>query len=281
MAYTIARLLSATFTMLSLAIGLSATTLLLKSTTGEVVSMAMEENGFLEYLQLQEGRPDLVTKSELISEVRKAGYSLSDRQLTFYVTEGLVPRSVRVGSRAGAYPAIVVRLMTWILQSRDEGVPIEALRELLPVWKFLVRAASAHTLDLGELEYVARQHVTSTEGSIATPRLVANVFHLCRLCASCGDEMMVVHKDGTRKRLNDSGTTIGFAIARTVPSEGSEEGAQSQWIASTRITLAAPRNHSTDPTTVILGLKPNMPLPPDPRTGGEEIPDEAREEVHD
>ena len=64
--------------------------------------MALEENGFLEYLQLQGSDPELVTKSELISAVRQRGYSVGDRQLTFYISEGLVPKSVRVGSRAGA-----------------------------------------------------------------------------------------------------------------------------------------------------------------------------------
>jgi hypothetical protein len=46
--------------------------------------VAMEENGFLEYVQLQGGTADLVTKSELIHAVRSSGYSLSNRQLTFY-----------------------------------------------------------------------------------------------------------------------------------------------------------------------------------------------------
>ena len=39
--------------------------------------------------------------------------------------------------------------------ARDHGASIDALRELLPVWKFLVRARTAHELDLGELEAVA------------------------------------------------------------------------------------------------------------------------------
>jgi DNA-binding transcriptional MerR regulator len=245
------------------------------STGGEIV--AIEENGFLEYLQLQDGRTDLVTKSELINAVRAAGYSLSDRQLTFYMTEGLMPRSVRVGSRAGAYPAIVVELMVWILQSRDEGVPIEALRELLPVWKLLVSARNAHRLDLGELEYVARQHVASVEASIAVPRLLTDVM-MRHICDECREGTLLVYKDGTTKSLGDSSATIGFAIART-PAE--DAGTQTpQWFAATRLTLATPTNHSTDPTTVILGLKPNAPLPPDPVRGrGEDHPTEKTEEV--
>lgn len=239
--------------------------------------MAIEENGFLEYLQLQDGVPDLVTKSELIAEVRGLGYSLSDRQLTFYVTEGLVPRSVRVGSRAGAYPEIVVELMTWILQARDEGASIEALRELLPVWKFLIRARSAHVLDLGELEYVARQHVTSSEGSIAVPRVVSDVM-MRHICPTCRGDITIVYKNGDKKPMSDPTATVGFAIAK-VPAEDSDAEATAQWLASTRISLASPLNYSTDPTTIILGLKPNASLPPDPTPRQHQSPPVEHEEA--
>jgi DNA-binding transcriptional MerR regulator len=241
--------------------------------------MPVEENGFLEYLQLQGGEPDLVTKSELLAEIRELGYSLSDRQLTFYVSEGLIPRSVRVGSRAGAYPAIVVELMAWILQARDEGVSIESLRELLPLWKFLIRARSANVLDLAELEYIARQHVTSVEGSIAVPRVVSDVM-MRRCCPSCRGDITIVYKDGKKKPMSDSTATLGFAIART-PAEESDAGAKPQWFASTRLSLATPLNYSTDPTTVIVGLKPNAALPPDPAQDGQGAPTaQDREEAH-
>jgi DNA-binding transcriptional MerR regulator len=234
----------------------------------EVTDVAIEENGFLEYLQLQDGVPDLVTKSELITRVRESGYSLSDRQLTFYVTEGLIPRSVRVGSRAGAYPAIVVELMEWVLHAREEGASIEALRELLPVWKFLVRARIAHELNLGELEYIARQHVSSVEGSISVPRVVSDVM-MRHICPDCRGEVTVIYKDGSRKPMSDATATVGFAIVRT-PAEGTEVDNTPQWYASTRLSLAHPRNYSTDPTTVILGVKPNAALPADP---GESVHD--------
>ncbi|MFD0278540.1 hypothetical protein ACFVHB_32160 [Kitasatospora sp. NPDC127111] len=222
--------------------------------------MAMEENGFLEYLQLQDGAPDLITKSELIARVRAEGFSVSDRQLTFYVTEGLLPRSVRVGSRAGAYPAIVVELVTWILRARDGGAPIEALKELLPVWKFLVRARIARELALSELEYVARQHVTSLEGSLAVARVVTDV--MACYCPKCQGDMVIVAKNGDRMRMGDPKSTVGFAVARMLDDE--DTGPNPRWYASTRVSLAATYGYSSDPTTVILGLKPNDALPPDP-----------------
>jgi DNA-binding transcriptional MerR regulator len=240
--------------------------------------VATEENGFLEYLQLQIGRTDLVTKSELIAHVRDAGYSLSDRQLTFYTTEGLVPRSVRVGSRAGAYPSIVVELMLWIIGARDAGVPLEVLRELLPVWKFLVRARNEHELNLSELEYVARQHVTSIEGSFVIPLLITEVIKQ-HSCVECLGKVSLVLKDGSRKFLRDGEATIGFAIART-PDEDADTDGHPRWVASTRITLAVTMDHSSNPSTVILGLKPNAALPPDPVSGEASVPTGA-EEVQD
>jgi DNA-binding transcriptional MerR regulator len=222
--------------------------------------MTVEPNGFFEYLQLQDGEPNLVTKSELIARVRGAGYPVSDRQLTFYVTEGLMPRSVRVGSRAGAYPTVVVELLTWILRARDVGASIEALKELLPVWKFLIRARSSGELILGELEYVARQHVTSVEGSLGVVRVVADV--MGHRCPRCQKDMVIVLKNGERRPMNSPETTVGFAIARSFEDE---DGASTpDWFAATRVSLAFTDSHSSDPTTVILGVKPNEALPPDP-----------------
>ncbi|MGV9834268.1 helix-turn-helix domain-containing protein [Nocardia niigatensis] len=219
--------------------------------------MATTENGFLEYLQLQEG-DQLVTKSELLTAVRKAGLGVTARQLTFYATEGLLPHSVRVGARAGVYPAIVVDLMKWILRARKIGVSIEALRELLPVWKFLIRARSSGRLDLPEFEYVARQHVETAEAAINVPRLVIDTLGQLPEHA-----VEIVDKDGKPRRSTAPETTVGFAIARRQLEEDGSEG-EPAWFAVTRITLALPRNYSDDPTTVILGLKPNEKLPPDP-----------------
>jgi hypothetical protein len=64
---------------------------------------------------------------------------------------------MRAGSRSGVYPAIVIELMIWLLAMRKAGASIEALRELLPVLKFLVRSRTNHVLDLVEFEMVARQ----------------------------------------------------------------------------------------------------------------------------
>lgn len=219
-----------------------------------------EDNGFLEYLQLQGSDPVLVTKSELIANVREHGYSLSDRQLTFYVSEGLVPKSVRVGSRAGVYPRIVVDLLSWVLRCKAGGLPIEAIRELLPIWKYLTRARKEKRIDLGELEYIARQHVTMLEGSYALPLVVSDVLH--DACKECRAKIVVVFKDGSERKLDDPSVTVGFAIAQR--GDDVSDGTDAKWITRSRLALGGEgRDVAHDPTTLILGIRPGEALPPE------------------
>lgn len=227
------------------------------------MAVAMEENSFFEYLDSTGGEADLRTKSELLAEVRAEGYKLSDRALSYYTSAGLVPRSARIGSRGPkVYPAILTELITWILQTIEEGASIEALRELLPVWKYLVRARSEKSLDLGALEYVARQYVTSPEAVIGVPRVVNRVMVSC--CPNCQNKIMIVYKDGQQKALTDPTVTIGFSLVRVRQDDDNQEPTP-EWFTSTRITLGGVASPNTDPTTVILGRKPNESLPPDPR----------------
>jgi DNA-binding transcriptional MerR regulator len=221
--------------------------------------VAVEENGFLEYLQLQGGEPDLVTKSELLAEVRKRGFPIGDRQLTFYVSEGLVPRSVRVGSRAGAYPRIVVRLLTWVLRAREAGVAVDAIKELLPIWKFIVSAVNDRRINLGELEYIARSRLTSFEAALAVPDVLTDV--LRGHCRECVGQIEIVNKDGSIASLKDPRTTVGFAAARSRIDDETGE-VSTNWWGFRREALARTMSYADDPTTVILGLPPNHPLPP-------------------
>ncbi|MES3664740.1 hypothetical protein [Mycobacterium intracellulare] len=223
--------------------------------------MAHEENGFMEYLELQDGS-DLVTKSELVSAVREAGFKLSDRQLTFYTSEGLIPLSVRAGSRVGVYPKVVTDLMMWILYVRRIGVSIDALRELLPVWKYLKRSVKRKAVDLAELELVARQHVSSSFALSALPAAVS--VELNSICECCRQEIKLVDRDGNESSFADA-TSIGFAIASPIPSDEDEDDVfVDRWVARTRISLATiPLPPNADPTTVRLGRRANEPWPAD------------------
>jgi DNA-binding transcriptional MerR regulator len=221
--------------------------------------MALDHNEFLEFLQLEGAEPRLVTKSELLAHVRGLGFPISDRQLTFYVSEGLMPRSVRVGTRAGAYPCLVVSLLTWVLRFREMGVPIEAIKELVPVWKFLVRARSQDRLDLAEFDYVVRQRLESFEAILAVPELVTEVF-VRHVCSDCRRKLVIVDKAGRELPVTAPEATIGFAAVRQRPEESG--GTTPEWWGYRRMTLAVPPDdYETDPMTVILGAGPNAPLP--------------------
>lgn len=223
--------------------------------------MAHEENGFMEYLELQDGT-DLVTKSELLNEVRNAGFKLSDRQLTFYMSEGLIPLSVRAGSRVGVYPAVVAELMHWLLYMRNLGVSIDVLRELLPVWKFLKRSLKHSSLDLNELELVARQHVSSSGALSAVPAAISFVLNC--LCDCCRPNVKLINRAGEEIHFDEL-ISIGFAIAAPLNVADEGDGGHSpvdKWVGRTRISLG-PLPTSGDPMTVRLGRKVNEPWPPD------------------
>jgi hypothetical protein len=55
------------------------------------------------FLELQ-GSTEMVTKSELMERVRLLGSPISDRNLSYYGSIGLIPPAVRIGARGGAYP---------------------------------------------------------------------------------------------------------------------------------------------------------------------------------
>ncbi len=86
---------------------------------------------------------------------------------------------------------------------------------------------------------------------------------------------LVIEAPTCRKRGGPTGsalpepkqpTTLGFAIARRTDAgwRRRRRDAAQRWYARTRITLARNNGDSeSDPTTVILGLKPNEPLPDD------------------
>jgi DNA-binding transcriptional MerR regulator len=244
----------------------------LKSATLKLKAVTVDQNDFLEFLRLEGGEPHLVTKSELLSMIREEGLTITDRQLTFYVTEGLIPRSVRVGSRAGVYPRLVVELLSWVLRAREMGVPIEAIKELVPVWKFLAGARKEHLLDLAQFEDVARQKLSSLEAALAVPELVTRAF-IC-VCKDCRGEITVLAKDGTKHRLDDPATMIGFAAIwqRTDDSGASKF----DWFGYRRINLASPPDDfAADPTTVILGIPPDVALPPSPKQTAHEDPSEG------
>ncbi len=208
----------------------------------------MEGEEVLEYLELQDSM-EMLTKSQLLEHVRNEGGSISDRQLTTYISEGLVPRSIRVGSRTGAFPRIIGDLLVWISIFRKRGLSIEAIKELLPLWRFLQRSFREGSLDLGEFQYRARQFVSSREAQYAIP----NLFTWCIPCPHCDTDALkdidFVMKDGQSRRQDaQEPISIGFMIWDQDDDSGAVTPADTM-----RITVPM-ENEEDHPSTVWLGI---------------------------
>lgn len=206
-----------------------------------------QQNDFMIYLDLQ-GSPDMITKSEMLQFVRECGEKISDRSLTYYTSQGLVPRSVRIGSRAGAYPVIVRELVLWICHERRRGLPIEGIRELIPLWQLLMRGRRERCLDLAEIEYVARETVISLEANYAIPYLFTDV--VSGLCSDCLGQIEWYLKDGALHDGDVEQLRLTFVLGELDANTGRAQ--QRAWTQLTIDGMAEP--DLDDPRTLILGI---------------------------
>lgn len=212
----------------------------------------MEGTELLEYFELQ-GNMDMVSKTELLDEVRRRGGRVSARQLTSWVTEGLLPRSARIGSKHGAYPTVVIDVVNWIDESRRRGLSVEAIKELLPLWRFVRMGFARRRLDFQEFEYLARQFVHSPEAIHAVPLLLLD----CLPCPVCkGDvlaETAFVMKGGDEfDKANQTFVPLAFVIARQ-DSEGKSR-------VVSQAGLALPLVRPDDRSAIVLGIPNGVPL---------------------
>lgn len=217
---------------------------------------------FLEYLDIQ-ADAEFLSKADLLERVRALGGHISPRNLAFYTAEGLVPRSIRVGSRVGAYPRSVASLLVWISRARERGLPLDAIRELTPLWRFLYRAVHKDgELDLSELEYVARQHATSSEAAWAVPSVVNEVLH----CPNCVAKMRFILKNQEVEAV-DAPMTISFEMTTIEPGAVSARP-----VAVTTITLPVLRDiDGEDPRTIVLGTPVGVPVDRSPIPDDDEV----------
>jgi DNA-binding transcriptional MerR regulator len=197
-------------------------------------------------MELQ-GSTDLVTKTELLDAVRAHGLSISDRTLTYYMTEQIMPKAVRVGTRGGAYPRVVIELLRWVVRAREMGTPVDAVRELVPLWEFLVRSRRVGEILLSELEYLAREWVVSSEANHAVPWLVKET--VGNLCPRCAPNVAWVLKDGTRVAQSD-GLFVTFHLAE-VDEHNPSIARRIEW---TQLTLPGFAPELDAPDAVILGV---------------------------
>jgi DNA-binding transcriptional MerR regulator len=229
-----------------------------------------DNSDFLEYLEMQDGL-DLIAKSELLDVVRKNGGRISDRQLTSYVSSGLVPKSARIGSRSGVYPAIVADLVCWIDRCRRRGLSVEAISELAHVWRFLTRGVKRKEIDLGEFEYIARQFVTLQEGAYAVPTVVID-------CLPCPvhesdqlAEIAFIMKDHSRfDPSNNTALTLSFRLGEYEPATDTVIS-----IARTCMTIPMADAVNDDANAIVLGIPNGVPWPSDENDGGRHTADEV------
>lgn len=205
------------------------------------------------YFDIQ-GSPDLVSKAEVRTVLRERGQSITDRNLTYYASLGLIPPAIRIGSRMAAYPEVVVEQLSWVITSRDRGLSIDAIRELLPLWQWLVGGRSQECVDLNEFEVLARRSGLSDEANLAVPGVVDEVFQ--SLCGECRQKVNWVLKDGsTRHHTAATPVILSFMLGR----QGDDGVARLvSWTQLTLPGLGGP--DPSGPMSITLGLPLGVPL---------------------
>lgn len=201
-----------------------------------------------------QGTDESVTPTDAIAQVRLNGRRLSRRTVGFWQEAGLLPAAMRVGARGGVYPFIVVSLLDWIASSRDQGMKIETIRELVPVWAHLARCQGRQHVDLAVFEREVRGLGLSLEANYHVPGLVHHV--MSGLCPDCLREVKWCLKDGSVvHHSEDEAVRLSFVIGEVDPESG-----RGHLIAWTQLTLPGIGEvpDLDDPSLVILGLPNNI-----------------------
>ncbi|MCC6227070.1 MAG: hypothetical protein IT195_11790 [Microthrixaceae bacterium] len=219
-----------------------------------------DETDFIEYMQIQ-GTTELITKTELLAEVRSRGLQISERTLTFYATKGIIPKAARIGTRTGVYPRIVVELLSLALLNRQRNASIDATLQLIPLWKLIARGAISGDLDLAEIEYVARQHVTLPDANFVFPFMMKEI--LSYLSPRDSDAILWRLKNGESVRQTRSDSfEVTFLLGAT------DELGVARVIAWTQLKLPGFDDEFVvdDPQTIILGVPVGVSIQPQPGT---------------
>jgi DNA-binding transcriptional MerR regulator len=202
----------------------------------------------VELLELQ-GSTDLITKKELLDDVRSHRCRISERNLAYYTAQGLMASPIRLGQRNVVYPSIAAAQLVFVIRCRDAGLSIESIRELLPVWRYLQSGIRSGHIDLAEFEYIARSTINQTEANYAVPMAVSLV--MSSICPDCLSKIEWTLKDGTGCTGEEAADlTLTFILA-----EMDDESQVGRRVAWTQLQL--PGFDSPDDagsTTVVLGI---------------------------
>jgi len=214
-----------------------------------------EGDDFMELMELQ-GNLEMITKSQVLERTREMGTTISDRQLTAMVSDGLIPQSARIGSRGGAYPALVLEQLWFVKRYRSRGLSVKAVKELLPLWRYMKRAVRGHEISLDEFQYIARENVTQTEAWYAVPSVLQETLP-CRTCDKENwRELRFRMKGGdVLPAAGNDTVTLGFVMA----SQDDETG-KVKIVSRTRIAIARDDEGHND-SSIILGIPNGLELP--------------------
>lgn len=109
-----------------------------------------------------------------------AASGVSAKMIRYYESIGLIPPARRTESGYRAYGDDDVHVLRFIRRARDLGFSIDAIRDLLALWRNKTRASA-------DVKRIAQQHIAELEARIAVLQDMTGA--LRRLTESCyGDD---------------------------------------------------------------------------------------------
>ncbi len=120
----------------------------------------------------------LVSRADLERLASTNGRVVRSRRIASLVQEGLLPQSMRIGSSRGWWPIAAVDQVAWVLEQQERGISNRAIRELVSLYLVLSRSIVLASIDLAELELVARTQIVDREANSHVPTLFAEMLSL-------------------------------------------------------------------------------------------------------
>jgi DNA-binding transcriptional MerR regulator len=197
---------------------------------------------------------DVVTPREVVEIVRASGREITPRTVSFLQTQQILPPVDRVGSRGGYLPAICVDLIVLVVDLRNRGLRLGAIRELVPLWACLVSGQVRGRVDLAAFEAIARQRSLCDEAMFHVPFLVEHIlggFHEDQLG---GTEIAL--KDGSIVEP-EVPLTLTFVFGGV-----SKETGEMRIYDWSQLSLPGVRRRPNlnDPSVIVLGIPPDADL---------------------
>ena len=101
---------------------------------------------------------------------------VSAKMIRYYESIDLIPEASRTGAGYRSYGETEVQMLRFVRRARDLGFPVDAIRELLALWRDRSRQSS-------DVKQLALAHVEDLERRIAeTQAMVDTLRHLARAC---------------------------------------------------------------------------------------------------